>query len=265
MSEIQSNRLAGKVCVVTGAAGGIGRGTALRLAAEGARVACVDREGAEAVVAEIGAAGGTSAGFVTDVTSLAAMEAMGAEVADRWGGIDFAFANAGLPGAGSVLTVTEDHWHKVIAVNLTGVLFTMRAVAPAMIARGGGSILATASVAAFVAYEDAAAYAASKGGVIALARQAAVDLGRHGIRVNTIAPGMVPTNFLDTTIALRGGAGGIANASRETIIERTAQSAMLGRVGTPDDIASLVVFLASDESRWITGQTITIDGGASAR
>lgn len=257
--------MAGKVCVVTGASGGIGRATVLRLAAERAAVACVDLYGAEDLVAEIRAAGGDAAAFPADVTSMADMEDMGRAVAARWGRIDFAFANAGIPGAGSVLTITEDHWNKVIAVNLTGVMLTMRAVAPTMIAQKSGSILATASVAAFVAYADAAAYAASKGGVIALARQAATDLGPHGIRVNAIAPGMVPTSFLDTTLAMRGSAGGIANASRDTVIERTAEASMLGRVGAPDEIAALVVFFASDESRWITGQVTTIDGGASAR
>lgn len=251
--------------MVTGAAGGIGRATVLRLAAEGARVACVDLDGAEDVARAVRAQGGDAMAFPADVTSFAAMEALGSAVREHWGRIDMAFANAGVPGAGSVLTVTEQHWASVLAVNLTGVMLTMRAVAPAMIAQAGGSIVATASVAAFQAFESAAAYAASKGGVIALVRQAAADLGRHGIRVNAIAPGMVPTGFLDETIALRGGAAGIAGASRDDIVARTAQSALLGRVGTPDEIASLVVFLASDESRWITGQTLTIDGGASAR
>lgn len=265
MEEKRSERLGGKVCVVTGVAGGIGRRTALRLAEEGAAVACIDLHGATGVVNEISAAGGQAEAFDVDVTSLAGMEDAARAVKARWGRIDFAFANAGVPSAGSVLTTSEEHWAKVIGVNLTGVWLTMRAVAPAMIEQGSGSIVATSSVAAFIAFEGAAAYAASKGGVLALARQAAADLGPHGIRVNAIAPGMVPTSFLDQTIAMRGGAGGVADSSRANVIARTAQAGLLGRVGTPDEIASLVVFLASDDSRWITGQTVTIDGGLSAR
>lgn len=258
-------RLDGKVCLVTGAAGGIGRTTAIRLAAEGASVACADLGNAQAVADEIRAQGGVAEAFDVDVTSLGATDELAARMKSLWGRIDFAFANAGVPSAGSVVNMSEEHWAKVIGVNLTGVWLTMRAVAPTMIEQKSGSIVATGSVAAFMAFQGAAAYAASKGGVIALARQAAADLGPHGIRVNSIAPGMVPTGFLDQTIAMRGGAGGVADSSRDNVIARTAQAGLLGRVGTPDEIASLIVFLAGDESRWITGQTITIDGGLSAR
>lgn len=258
-------RLGGKVCVVTGAGSGIGRATALRLAAEGAAVCCVDLTAPGEVVAGIEAAGGSALAIAADVTSKATMTEMAARALERFGRIDCAYANAGIPGAGSVVSASEEHWTKVIAVNLTGVYLTMQAVAPAMIGQKSGSIIAQTSVAAFMAFEDAAPYAASKGGVMALARQAAADLGKHNIRVNAIAPGMVPTGFLDTTIALRGGAAGIENAGRDAIIARTAQAGLLGRVGTPDEIASLVVFLAGDESQWITGQTFVIDGGLSAR
>jgi NAD(P)-dependent dehydrogenase (short-subunit alcohol dehydrogenase family) len=265
MMESSGKRLAGKICIVTGAAAGIGRATASRLAAEGARVACVDVEAPASLAEEIEQAGGQAAAIAADVTSRDAMQAMAAKTLDKWGRIDCAYANAGIPGAGSVVSATEEHWAKVIAVNLTGVWLTMQAVAPTMIRQKSGSIIVQTSVAAFMAFEEAAAYAASKGGVMALARQAAVDLGKHNIRVNAIAPGMVPTGFLDTTIALRGGAAGIENASRDTIVAKVAQAGMLGRVGTPDEIASLVVFLAGDESQWITGQTIVVDGGLSAR
>lgn len=260
-----TQRLEDKVCVVTGAGSGIGRATAIRLAEEGARVVCVDLRPADDVAREIAAAGGEALSIAADVESLEAMDAMARTVLDRWGRIDCAYANAGVPGTGSVTTVDPDHWHKVIAINLTGVWLTMRAVAPAMMEQKSGSIIAQTSVAAFMAFEGAAPYAASKGAVMALARQAAADLGPYGIRVNSVAPGMVPTTFLDNTIAMRGGAAGVEGASRDKIIERVGQQGLLGRVGTPDEIASLVVFLASDESRWITGQTIVIDGGLSAR
>ncbi|MER2535145.1 MAG: SDR family oxidoreductase [Rhizobiaceae bacterium] len=265
MAGSEKGRLVGKVVIVTGASGGIGRATALRLAEEGASVGCVDLAAPTSVEKEIAAAGGAALAIAADVTKKATMDAMAEAVVRRFGRIDAVHANAGIPGAGSVITATEEHWSKVIAVNLTGIYLTMQAVAPIMVEQKSGSIIAMTSVAAFMAFEDAAPYAASKGGVMALARQAAADLGKHDIRVNAIAPGMVPTGFLDATIALRGGAAGVENATRDTVIARTAQAGLLGRVGTPDEIASVVVFLASDESRWITGQTFTIDGGLSAR
>lgn len=260
-----TGRLVGKVCIVTGAGAGIGRATAQRLAGEGASVCCVDLHAPDDLMSEIANAGGQAMAVAANVTSASELAAMAQAVLDRFGRIDCLHANAGIPGAGSVVTASEEHWSNVIAVNLTGVFLSMQAVAPAMIAQGAGSIIAQASVAAFMAFEDAAPYAASKGGVIALARQAAADLGKYGIRVNAVAPGMVPTGFLDATITLRGGAAGIENAGRDSVIARVAQAGLLGRVGTPDEIASLIVFLAGDESRWITGQTFVIDGGLSAR
>jgi len=154
-------RLGGKVCVVTGAGSGIGRATALRLAAEGAAVCCVDLTAPGEVVAGIEAAGGSALAIAADVTSKATMTEMAARALERFGRIDCAYANAGIPGAGSVVSASEEHWTKVIAVNLTGVYLTMQAVAPAMIGQKSGSIIAQTSVAAFMAFEDAAPYAAS--------------------------------------------------------------------------------------------------------
>lgn len=260
-----SGRLDGKVCLVTGAANGIGRAVAVRLANEGARVACADLTAPGETVALIEGQGGTALGYELDVTDAAALERAVADIDAAWGRIDGLHANAGIPGAGSVVTATEEHWARVLEVNLTGVFLTMKAVAPVMIRQKSGSIVVQSSVAAFMGFEDAAPYAASKGGSMALARQAAVDLGPHNIRVNALAPGMVPTGFLDQTIELRGGAAGVSGASREQIIEATAQRGLLKRVGEVEDIAALVAFLLSDDSRWITGTTMTADGGLSAR
>lgn len=260
-----NNRLTGKVCLVTGAASGIGQATAIRLAEEGARVACADMRLPQQTVDRIEAAGGTAMACEVDVTDAEGLTRMAAAVEQAWGRIDGLHANAGIPGAGSVVTASLDHWTQVLAVNLTGVFLTMKAVAPVMIRQQSGSIVVQASVAAFMGFEDAAPYAASKGGAIALARQAAVDLGVHNIRVNALAPGMVPTAFLDTTIQLRGGAAGQSGVSRDQIIAATAQRGLLKRVGGVEEIAALVAFLISDESAWITGTTITADGGLSAR
>jgi NAD(P)-dependent dehydrogenase (short-subunit alcohol dehydrogenase family) len=264
-SQIPAGRLSGKICLITGARSGIGRATAIRFAAEGARVACVDVADPGDTVAEIRKEGGEAEGFAADVTSRTALEAVVVSVLGSWARIDAVYANAGIAGAGTAHELDEDHWHHVINVNLTGIWLTMRAVLPAMMEQRSGSIIVQGSVAALVGFEAAAPYAASKGGVIALARQAAVDYGEYGIRVNVIAPGMVPTQLLDDTIALRGGAAGVVGATRDAITARVADMTLLKRTGEPGEVADLALFLASDESRWITGATVVIDGGLTVR
>jgi NAD(P)-dependent dehydrogenase (short-subunit alcohol dehydrogenase family) len=265
MSPAPAGRLAGQVCMITGAGSGIGRAAAIRFAAEGARVACVDVTDPADTVDEIRRHGGEAEKFAADVTSRTDLETTVASVLRDWGRIDGLYANAGIAGAGTAHELDEEHWHHVLDVNLTGIWLTMRAVLPAMMQQKSGSIIAQSSVAALVGFEAAAPYAASKGGVIALARQAAVDYGEYGIRVNVIAPGMVPTQLLDDTIALRGGAAGVVGATRDTITARVADMTLLKRTGVPAEVADLALFLVSDESRWITGATMVIDGGLTVR
>lgn len=265
--QVHSNhgRLEGKVCVITGASAGIGREAAKRFASEGALVACLDRGSSNSIAQEIRDNGGHAVGIDVDVTDLAAMERAAQEVLGEWEKIDVVWANAGIAGVGSVGSVTPEHWHQVLAVDLTGVWITMRTFLPSMVDRGQGSIIATASVSAFVGFEESAPYSAAKGGVVALVQQAAVDYGSRGIRVNAIAPGMVPTGLLDETIARRGGAAGVTGLGRDQVVSSVAKLTALGHVGEPIDIANLGLFLASDESRWITGRTMVIDGGMSIR
>jgi NAD(P)-dependent dehydrogenase (short-subunit alcohol dehydrogenase family) len=237
---------------VTGAASGLGLASAARFAAEGARVVCVDlEEGAVQTAAE--QVGGGAIGVVADVTDAAALEAMVTRALNEFGTVDVLMANAGISGEGMAHELALERWHRVLAVNLTGVFLSVRALLPHFMERRGGSIVATASVAGLAGVPHLPAYAASKGGVIALVRQLAIEYAAWGIRVNAICPSTVPTPL-------------VAEAYRERGIsmEARAKRFPLGRMGEPDDVANLALFLASDESSWITGGAHPVDGGMTA-
>ncbi len=248
-------RLAGKVAIVTGGASGIGAATCRRFAAEGAAVVCADVDdarGAE-VVAGIRAAGGTAEFRHADVTSLADVEAAVAFAVSRWGGLDVVHNNAATSGGGYVADIDPAVWDASLRVMLTGVFYGMRAAIPALLARGGGSIVNTASVEAFQGEPMAAPYCAAKAAVVNLTRTAAVEYGRRNVRVNAICPGCVDTPMLAQVIAM-------GFRTREQIAARHA----IGRVLRPEEIANVALFLASDESSGITGAAIVVDGGLTA-
>jgi NAD(P)-dependent dehydrogenase (short-subunit alcohol dehydrogenase family) len=245
-------RVAGKVALIAGAGGGIGGVAAEALAREGAAVFCTDRDGvaAEATAARIRDAGGQAAAAALDVCDRAAVDAVVAAVVREFGRLDILLESAGISHRLGFLDVDAETWDRIIAVNLTGMFHIGQATARQMARQGGGgSIINVTSQLAEVARPERAAYVASKGGARSLTHAMAVDLAPHGIRVNAIAPGPTLT--------------GLTRASYTDPEARRATEALipLGRLGQPDDLAGAVLFLASDESRWVTGSTVTVDGG----
>jgi len=254
-------RLAAKRTLITGAGSGIGRGAALRFAAEGASVTCADLDGnAAAETARlIEKEGGTAVACAADVTVEEDAERMVAETVAAFGGLDVLYANAGIPGPGRAADLSLADWHRVLAVNLTGVFLSDRAALRQLLAQGGsGSIVNQASVGGLVGAPALASYAAAKAGVIGLTRQLAVDYAGDRIRVNAVCPGTVPTPLVVGTYTEQRGS--LADDWQEV----RARDYPLGRLGTEDDVAYAALFLASDESGWVTGQIWAVDGGMTA-
>ena len=248
-------RVQDKVSVVTGGAHGIGRATARALAAEGARVAIgdVDEEEGEASAQDVRDAGGQAVFVRTDVTSLDDVRALVRAAVERWGRLDVMFNNVGVAIGGSAGEMSEDDWSRVLDVNLSGVWRGMRASIPEMLRTGGGSIVNTSSVQGHVGFVGWAGYAASKGGVDALTRQAAVEYAPKGIRINAVVPGTILTAMNE----------GILREvdDPEALLSEWKAMHPLGRIGMPEEVAAAVVFLASDESSFVTGESLRVDGG----
>jgi NAD(P)-dependent dehydrogenase (short-subunit alcohol dehydrogenase family) len=253
------NRITGRVCVVTGAAMGIGKAAALALAREGGHVvaADIDAEGGEATAAEIRAAGGDAFFQRTDVGSSADVQALMAAAVRRHGRIDVLFNNVGVAIPGTAHEISEEDWNRVLDVNLTGIWRGMKYALPEMMRAGRGSIINTSSVQSLIGFSGWSGYAASKGGVNALTQQAAFDYARHNIRVNAIAPGTILTPMNERIIR--------EAADADAVMAGWVSMHPLGRVGQPAEVAEAVVFLASDESSFITGVVLRVDGGLVVR
>jgi NAD(P)-dependent dehydrogenase (short-subunit alcohol dehydrogenase family) len=250
-------RLEGKACIITGGGSGIGRATCLLFAREGARIAIADkrREAAEAVAAECGGAGAIA--LAVDVSRAADVRRMVEETVAAFGRLDVLVNNAGYGIPGTVVDTDEQAWEDLMAVNLRGVFLCAKHAIPAMAANGGGAIVNTASVVAAIGIRNRAAYCASKGAVAALTRAIAIDHVAEGIRCNAVAPGTIDTPYFDDILRKSP----VAADTRKALEARQ----LLGRLGTPEEIAAGILFLASDESRFATGSILTIDGGMSAQ
>jgi NAD(P)-dependent dehydrogenase (short-subunit alcohol dehydrogenase family) len=250
-------KLEGKVALVTGAGSGIGRATAELFAAEGAAVAVVDlrEDAAQETVAKIEAAGGRGMALAADVAIAADIAAVVERAVDQFGRLDVLYNNAGVGSSGSVADAAEDDWDRCFAVNVKGTFLTSRAAVPHLAADGGGAIVNQGSVAALVAVANFAAYCAAKGAVVALTRSMAIDLAPQGIRVNVICPGTVFTPLMEPMLTARGG------GDMDKGLAMTVAKYPIGRLGTPEEIAAIALFLASDGAAFVTGSTFTADGG----
>lgn len=258
-------RLHGKIAIITGGAGGIGQAAARQFTAEGARVVLVDREEA-ALQSIVGSIGEDKASYVVaDVTQPEQAQGYVKSAVERWGGVDILLANAGIEGAVSPITdYAIDTFDQVMAVNVRGVWLGLKYVIPAMRERGSGSIVITSSTAGIGGTAGMSAYVTSKHAVIGMMRTAALECAPLGIRVNTVNPAPIETRMMRSLEEMRVA----AEDSSEATIERTklAYEARipLQRYGDPEEVAKLMLFLASDDSSFCTGGVYMVDGGSSA-
>lgn len=261
MTDPAARRFEGKVVLITGAAGGIGRATAVRFATEGARLGLVDRarDGLRETLAAVEKAGGAGVTVEADVTRSADVARYAAAVAERWGGVDCFFNNAGILGdVRALVDYAEETFDRVIAVNVKGVWLGIKTMAPLLRARGGGVIVNTASIAGLRGSRNLVAYTASKHAVVGLTRTAALELAPAGIRVNAVCPSPIDTAMVQ---ALETGA---SPANPAAFHERMAGTIPLRRYGQPEEVAALVAFLCSADAAYITGGIYTVDGGSMA-
>jgi NAD(P)-dependent dehydrogenase (short-subunit alcohol dehydrogenase family) len=249
-----------KVAIVTGGAQGIGRATALALARDGAAVLIADRDGpaAHALAEGIQSWGGRALACVADVSDEGDAARIATEAVAAFGGVDVLVNNAGIQQPGTVESTPLAAWNATISVNLTGVYLVSHFVIPEMRRRGGGAIVNVASLHGLLTEPGWSAYAASKGGVIALTRAMALDYAPEAIRVNCVCPGAVDTSLLRAAAALE-------DVQRtDEVLRGWAQAQPLGRLGTPEEVSGLILFLAGPQASFITGAVYTVDGGLGA-
>lgn len=247
------SKLADKVALVVGAGSGIGSATARLLAQEGAAVVVTDlrEDHARHVAAQIVAEGGRALGVAVDVRRATNIQAAVNAARDTFGGLHILHANAGIAATGKVHELSDEAWSNVLAINLTGPFLCAKYALPLLLASGGGAIIFTASSAALIGDRETPAYCATKGGLLMLTRQMAVDYARENVRVNCICPGWIDTPFNDPFIAVNPH-------EHASTIDRTVP---MGRQGRADEVAHAVLYLASADASYVNGHALVIDGG----
>jgi 3-oxoacyl-[acyl-carrier protein] reductase len=246
--------LAGRKALVTGGASGIGKATARRLAADGAAVVIADADarGIERAAGELGGdLGGNITGLVMDVTDWAQVAQQTQAAARRMDGLDILVTSAGVSHQATAWETSLEDWQRVVSINLTGTFLCAKAAAPLMIGRGWGRIVMLASITGSQVWSGRAAYAASKGGVLALAKSCAADLAEHGITVNSVSPGPVATPQT-------------AELHSKTIRDKVESQTPMRRYGTPEEVADAIAFLCSTDARFVTGHDLRVDGGLTS-
>jgi len=249
-------KLKNKVALITGATSGMGQGIAKLFAKEGASVVVSGRnqERGHQTAADIKKDGGEAVFIAADVSNLDDVAQLVQKAVEEYGQIDVLVPNAGILGLGSATEVSLETWHQAVGTNLNGVFYLCRFAIPEMIKASGGVIVINASIAGFKAFPNHAAYCASKGALIPLTKNLALDYADHNIRVNCLCPGPVDTPLIwDSAKAFE---------NPETVVQEVGQNTPMRRLGTPADVAKAALFLACDDSSWITGIALTIDGGA---
>lgn len=244
-------RLNGKVSIITGAGSGIGKETALRFGSEGSSVVCVDIRGAEDTSREIIRSGGSALSVEMDVSNQESWKRLLQTTIDKYGSVHVLCNIAGISESVDIIDLSEEDFDRMINVNLKGVFLGMKTILPEFVKNGGGKIVNIASLAAHVGLEGLPSYSASKGGVLAMSRQVAMDYANRNIQINVVSPGIINTPIL-------------ANNSPE-MTKAFTQATPAGRLGNPEDIVNMLLFLSSEESSFVTGQAIMVDGGWGSR
>jgi len=260
MNELSAHRFEGKVVVITGSATGIGAATMERFASEGASVIGLDCnvDGNESTVKQIHNVGGSATALTCDVRSESDQTSAFGQVMDQFGRIDVLVASAGIYVGSPLVDIPMERWHDIEAVNLTGVLMSNKLVASPMIEQGSGSIINIASMAAKTSWPYSAEYSATKSGVVGITRSVAMELGPSGITANAVCPGNTVTAMVRSVAA---EIGATMDMTGDEWLEMRANDTALKRLAQPWEVAGLIAFLASDDARYITGQSIEVDGG----